>query len=46
MDLLSFVKPSKVILTNRFVLIKQNRNFKGKYDDKQLKYNIMSSLGF
>ena len=26
-----FVKPLKVILTKRFVSIKQSRNFKGKY---------------
>ena len=40
-----FVKPLKVILTKRFVLIKQNRNFKRKYDDEQFKYKIISSLG-
>ena len=28
MDLLSFIKPLKVILTKCFVLIKQNQNFK------------------
>ena len=27
MDLLSFIKPLNVILTKRFVLINQNRNF-------------------
>ena len=41
----SFVKPLKVILTKRFVLIKQDRNFKRKYDDEQYKYKIISSLG-
>ena len=45
MDLLSFIKPLKVILTKRFVLIKQNRNFKRKYDDEQFKYKTISSLG-
>ena len=44
MDLLSFIKPLKVILTKRFVLIKQNRNFKRKYD-KQFKCKIISRLG-
>ena len=37
----SFVKPSKVILTKRFVLIKQNRNFKRKYDDEQFKFKTI-----
>ena len=41
MDLSSFIKPLKVILTKRFVLIKQNRNFKRNYDDKQFKYKII-----
>ena len=45
MDLISFIKPLKIILTKRFVLIKQNRNFKREYDDKQIKYKILSSLG-
>ena len=44
MDLL-FIKSLKVILTKRFVLIKLNQNFKRKYDDKQFKYKIISSLG-
>ena len=44
MDLL-FIKPLKVILTKPFVLIKQNRNFKCKYDNKQFKRKIISSLG-
>ena len=44
MDLLSFIKPLKVMLTKHFVLIKQNRNFKRKYDDKQFKYKIISIL--
>ena len=44
MDYLAFVKPLKVILMERFVLIKQNWNFKRKNDDKQLKYKIISSL--
>ena len=35
-------KPLKVILTKRFVLIKQNRNFKRKNEDKQFKYKIIS----
>ena len=38
-DLLPFTKPFKVILTKRFVLIKLIRNFKHKYDDKQVKYS-------
>ena len=41
----SFVKPLKVILTKHFVLIKQNRNFKCKYDDERFKRKIISSLG-
>ena len=44
MDLLAFVKSLKAILTECFVLIKQNWNFKRKYDDKQIKYKIISSL--
>ena len=40
-----FVKPLKVILTKRFVLIKQSQNFKRKYDDEQFKYKTSSSLG-
>ena len=44
MDFLAFVKLLKVILTNRFVLIKQNWNLKRKYDDKQFKYTIISNL--
>ena len=43
-DLLSFIKPLKVILTKSFVLIKHNRNYKRKYHDKQLKCKIISSL--
>ena len=39
----SFIKPLKVILTKRFPLIKQNRNFKRKYDDNQFEYKIISS---
>ena len=35
----SFVKPLKVILTKRFV--KQNLNFKRKYEDEQFKYKII-----
>ena len=34
---LSFINTLKIILTKRFVLIKQNRNFKPRYDDKQFK---------
>ena len=45
MDLISFIKLLKVILTERFVLIKQNRNFKRKYNDKQFKCKIISRLG-
>ena len=45
MDFLLFIKPLKVIITKRFVLIKQNRNFKLKYDDKQFKYKITPSFG-
>ena len=44
MDLLAFVQPLKVILTERFVLIKQNWNFEHRYDNKQFKYKIISSL--
>ena len=40
-----FVKPLKVILTKRFVIIKQSQNFKRKYDDEQFKYKTSSSLG-
>ena len=29
-----FVKPLKFILTKRFVIIKQSRDFKRKYDDE------------
>ena len=29
-----------VILANRFVLMKQNRNFNDEYDDKQFKYKV------
>ena len=36
MELLAFVKAIKIILTERFVLLKQNWNFKRKIDDKQL----------
>ena len=32
------------ILTEPFVLIKQNWNFKRKYDYKQFKYKIISNL--
>ena len=45
MDLLSFIKPLEAILSKSFVLIKKNRNFKRKYDDKQFKYKIISSFG-
>ena len=44
MDVLPFVKLLNVILTELFVLIKQNLNFKRKYDYKQFKYKIISSL--
>ena len=44
MDVLPFVKPLNVILTERFVLLKQNWNFKRKYDYKQFKSKIISSL--
>ena len=44
MDILPFVKPLNVILTELFVLIKQIWNFKRKYDNKQFKYKIISSL--
>ena len=44
MDILPFVKPLNVIITELFVLIKQNWNFKRKYDYKQFKYKIISSL--
>ena len=44
MDILPFVKPLNVILTELFVLIKHNWNFKRKYDCKQFKYKIISSL--
>ena len=46
MDFLSFIKPLKFILTERFVLIKQNQNFKRKYDDKQFKYKIIFKFGY
>ena len=45
MDLLSFIKPLKIIITKRFVLIKKNRNFKRKYDDKQFKYKNNFQFG-
>ena len=35
MDILPVLKPLNVILTELFVLIKQNWNFKWKYDYKQ-----------
>ena len=38
MDLLVFVQLLKVFLSERFVLIKQNSNFKRKREDKQFKY--------
>ena len=44
MDLLSFIKLLKVILTECFVLTKQNWNFKRKCDDEQFKYKIISNL--
>ena len=44
MDLLAFVKPLKIILTERFVLIKQSSNSKRKYHDKKFKYKIISIL--
>ena len=40
-----FVKLLKVILTKRFILIKQSQNFKCKYDDEEFKYKTSSSLG-
>ena len=40
MDLLAVVKLLKVILTERFVLIKQNRNFNRKHDEKLFEYNL------
>ena len=40
-----FVKPFKVILSKRFVIIKQSQTFKRKYDEEQLKYKTISSLG-
>ena len=43
-DLFSFIKSFKVILTKRFVLIKLNRNFNHKYDDKQFKYKLYKLL--
>ena len=44
MDILPFVKPLKVILTELFVLIQQNWNFKRKCNYKQSKYKIIHSL--
>ena len=44
LDLLPFIKPFKVILTKRFVLIKLNRNLKHEYDDKQFKYKLCRLL--
>ena len=44
MDPLAFDKSLKIILTERFVLIKKHWNFKRKYDDKQFKYKTISSL--
>ena len=41
----SFAKPLKVILTEHFLLIKENWNFKRKYDHEQFKYKIISRLG-
>ena len=40
MDLLTFVKLLKVILTERSVLMKQNWNFNSKHDEKLFKYNL------
>ena len=45
MDLLAFVKVLKVILTERFVLMRHNWNFKRKYHDEKFKYKITFSLG-
>ena len=45
MDLLAFLKPLKVILTERSVLIKQNWNFNRKRDEKLFKYKIISNIG-
>ena len=44
MDILPFVKPLNFILTELFVLIKQNWDFKRKYDYNQFKYKIISNL--
>ena len=44
MDISPVVKLLNVIQTELFVLIKQNWNFKRKYDYKQSKYKIISSL--
>ena len=46
MGLLPFIKLLKVSPTQRFVLIKENLNFKHKYDDKQFKCKIIFSLGY
>ena len=45
MNPLSFIKSLKDIFTKRFILIKQNLNFKREYNDKEFKYKIISSLG-
>ena len=45
MDILPFVKPLNVVLTERFVLIEQNWNFKRKYDYKQFKYKTNFQFG-
>ena len=39
------MKPLKVILAKRIVLIKQSLNFKRKYNDEKFKYKVISSLG-
>ena len=40
-----FAKPLKVILSKRFVIIKQSQTFKLKYDDEQFEHKTISSLG-
>ena len=40
-----FVKALKIILSKRFVIIKQSQTFKRKYDDEQFKWKTISSLG-
>ena len=38
-------KALKVILTKRFVIIRQSQNFKRIYDDEQFRCKTISSLG-